>query len=290
MPKLSIRVFFRRLLIFLPLAFLSACLPQPALHGELHGQLLWQGEVRLWGNIILAEDAVLTIAPGTRIIFLPLDPAADTLREHPFFPGSELIVRGRIIARGTKDQPISFQFVDSSAPAGSWGGINIEGSSRAIFNYCSFRQADSAIHARNSRVVVENSLFTDNLVAIRFHDADIRIENNLLHNNGTAIRFHFGAPLIRKNVIRNNRKGLFITSAPRGYRIENNSFLDNQPYQVTLGEGVREDVVLKNNYWGAQGMAALLPWVYDGRLDDWLGTIEFQPLRSKPDQDAGIHQ
>lgn len=276
------------LLILIPLST-SACLPRPVLlQGELHGQLHWQGEVHLQGNVILAKDAVLTIAPGTRVLFLPMDLATDELADHPNFPGSELIIRGQIVAKGTAKMPISFQFVDPLASAGSWGGLNIEESPRAIFDYCYFTQADSAIHARQSWVVIENSFFSNNLVGIRFNDANMLIEKNLLQQNGAAIRFHFGSPVICKNEIRDNRKGLFITSEPRDYTIENNSFYNNRPYQVSLGEGVRDAVALGNNYWGSETAESLPATFFDGRLDDWLGTINFLPLRSQPDIDAGI--
>ncbi len=277
-----------RFLVLLFLALLSACLPQPVLQGELHGQLTWQGEVHLQGNVILAEDVVLTIAPGTKVVFLPLDPSQDILSEHPYFPGSELIVRGQILAKGSPDAPIQFQYVDPAGEPGSWGGVNIEQSKRAIFDHCIFRQADSAIHARESWVVVENSLFAENLVGIRFNTTNILIEKNLLHDNGAAIRFHFGSPVICKNEIRNNGKGLFITSDPRDYTIENNSFLNNSPYQVSLGEAVPDTVVLRNNYWGEETADTLSSRLYDGRIDEWLGIVDFLPMRDAPDPDAGI--
>ena len=284
----SLLLFPVRFFVFLALGFLSACLPQPALQGELHGQLNWQGEVHLQGNVILAEDVVLTIAPGTKVVFLPLDPSLDDFSEHPYFPGSELIVRGQIIAKGTAEAPIRFQYIDPDSEPGSWGGVNIEESKRAIFDHCIFRQADSAVHARESWVVVENSLFTENLVGIRFNSTNILIEKNLLHNNGAAIRFHFGSPVICKNEIRNNDKGLFITSDPRDYTIENNSFLNNSPYQVSLGEAVPDTVFLQKNYWGEETAETLPSKLYDGRLDKWLGTVDFMPMRVAPDPDVGI--
>jgi hypothetical protein len=266
---------------------LSACATGKVLQGELSGELYWQGEVYLQGNVVIEKGARLTIAPGTRVVFLPSNLPDDELNEHPYFPGTELIVRGEIIALGTKAQPIFFQAEEKTAEAGSWGAVNIEGSARAIFDYCVFQQADSALHARDSWVVVENSKFINNLVGIRFHDTNILIEKNLLEKNGAAIRFHFGAPVICKNIIRDNGKGLFITSEPREYTIENNSFIANRPYQVSLGEGVRQAVVLRNNFWGAQTEQSLPESLYDGRVDEWLGRVEFLPMRQAPDPDSG---
>jgi hypothetical protein len=247
----------------------------------LQGKLYWQQEVRLRGDIILDQDAELTIAPGTRVIFEPPAAGEDLYLDHPYFVGSELIVRGRLIALGTAAEPIIFSGADPSGGAGSWGGINIEDAPEVHFSYCRFEQADSAIHARKSRVRVEHSTFRHNLVGLRFHDTRLLAENNLFEENDTAIRFHFGAPVIRHNLIRNNHKGLFISETPQDYRIEDNSFFQNFPYQVSLGEGVRQDVDLRHNYWSETG-AELEKRFFDGRLDDWLGVIDYLPVLDRP--------
>ena len=74
---------------------------------------------------------------------------------------------------GTAENPIFFEAVDSSATAGFWGAINLVGSPEAIFEYCVFRQADSAVHSWDSQVYIEQSLFEDNLVGIRFNASEI---------------------------------------------------------------------------------------------------------------------
>lgn len=247
----------------------------------LSGKIFWQGEVRLHGDIVLETGAELTIAPGTRIIFEPPRAGEDLYQEHPYFPGSELIVRGRLIARGTSAEPIVFMASEPKAAAGSWGGINIEDSQGVVFDYCRFIQANSAVHSRQSLVSIEHSVFKNNLVAVRFHDTQLLVENNLFENNDAAIRFHFGSPVIRNNLIRNNDKGLFISADPRDYQIEDNSFIENISYHVSLGEGVRQPVDLRNNYWSEPAGAELERLFFDGRVDSWLGKIEYLPVRDK---------
>lgn len=263
---------------------LSGCLaPLSQTPQILTGSIYWQGEVRLVGDVILAENADLTIAPGTQILFAAPSAEQDIYREHPYFIGSELIVRGRLQALGTVQQPIVFRAEDPSAPAGRWGAINIEGSPDSRFAYCVFQQADSAVHARQAKVEIRHSVFRHNLVGVRFHDTDLRVEQNLFEENDTAIRFHFGSPVIRHNLIRNNRKGLFISAEPRDYAIEQNAFIDNRPYQVNLGEGVRKPVNLAHNFWSEALGEALERLFFDGRLDEWLGRVEYLPvLKSSP--------
>lgn len=269
--------------LLLCLVGLNACsLVSPPRGQTLQGDIYWRDEVRLHGDIVLAAGAKLVIAPGTRVIFEPPRRGEDLYREHPYFSGSELIVRGRLLALGTADEPIVFMAADPQGGRGSWGGINIEDAPEVHFAYCRFEQADSALHMRQSWVRVEHSVFRKNLVGIRFHDTRLLVESNLFEDNGAAIRFHYGSPLIRNNLIRNNGKGLFITQEPRDYRIEENSFIGNRPYQVSLGEGVRQAVDLRNNYWSEPAGPALERLFFDGRTDDWLGRIDYLPVRTAP--------
>lgn len=268
---------------------LSGCLPgrQDVVSGVLHGELTWQGEVFVAGDVILAADVHLTILPGTRVRFLAPSAGPGGLVEHPHFPGSELIVKGRVHAVGTPDQPIVFEAVDPQAPAGYWGAINLEGSAESVFEYCLFRQADSAIHSRDSQVYIEHSIFSDNLVGIRFHDSNILIEHNLLEQNGVGVRFHFGAPVICENAFRDNDVNLFVTSEPRDYRIENNTFGVARDYQVVLGETVPSDVAMPRNFWMTEPGRALTESFYDGHRSDYLGKVRYEPLRSEPSPQAG---
>jgi len=191
-----------------------------------------------------------------------------------------LIVYGRIEALGTASQPIVFRAADPLAGAGVWGGLNLIDSPSADFAYCRFTQADSALHSQHSQVFVQQCRFDHNRVAIRFHSTNILIERNTFHDNGAAIRFHEGAPVICLNDISRNERGLFITSHPVDYHIENNRFRDNRLGNVILGEEVPEDVLMPGNDWGTIDSAVIVPTLYDGHRDDWLGRVLFEPVRS----------
>ena len=258
-----------------------------AITGILAGDHVWTGEVYLAGDVILAPEARLTIRPGTTVYFLPPQGAPGGLTEHPHFPGSELIVQGQLSALGTAAAPIRFVAADRQAPAGSWGALNFEAGAEGAFAYCLFRQADSAIHSRDSRVTIAESLFEDNLVGIRFHSSTMRIEHNLLRNNGVAIRFHFGAPEVRYNRFATNRVNLFITAHPRDYLFANNHFDTPLEYQVVLGEEVPEEVNLAGNAWSSGAPAELNERLFDGRAVPYLGTVQVEPLLAKPPEGVG---
>lgn len=276
---------------FLPIAALAvycllslaACLrgPQPV-SGLLRGDVAWRGTVIVRGDLILASGSRLVIAPGTTVLFAPPGPGDDLWTEHPHFPGSELIVRGTLVAEGTAAAPISFRHLDPAAPAASWGGINLQQSPSAIFRYCLFTQADSALHSQESTVRVEQSRFEGNGVGIRFHTSEILIKDNLLRDNGTAIRFHYGSPTIVGNEIRENDKGLFITAHPRDFRIVGNHLLANREFNVVLGEEVPEDVAMPGNWWGSADQETLQGTFFDAGRDPHLGWVQVEPVASAP--------
>jgi hypothetical protein len=269
------------------LAFLVSCAISPQERtapqaGIVSGETRWQGTVFIDGDLVLEEETRLVIAPGTEVVFLPPTEGKDLFTERPNFPGSELIVRGTLIAEGTAERPITFRFVDPDAPAGSWGGINLLESSDVRFRFVRITQANSAIHSHGSIVRLEQSLIENNLFGPRFSTTVFIIRNNLFRNNDTAIRFHLGTPLITGNMITGNEKGIFITSGPGDYCIERNNIVDNRRYAVVLGEEVVDDVRMANNYWGTNNIEVIEASVFDGRKEGHLGKVLFSPFTEMP--------
>ncbi|MDH3998027.1 MAG: right-handed parallel beta-helix repeat-containing protein [Desulfuromonadales bacterium] len=282
MPKFLIA------LILFSLSGCAASAPPEPVRGTLHGSLVWQGEVYIDGDVVLEQDAELTIRPGTRILFVAPSADSDTWTEHPHFIGSELIVKGRIRAEGTAQAPIVFAAADATAPPGAWGAINLVGSAEAVFKYCIFRQADSALHSWDSQVVIKESLFERNLVGIRFNESNILIQYNMLRDNGSAIRFHFGAPVIRENVFTRNKVNLFITSHPRDYQIERNHFGVAREYHVVFGEEVPKDVAMRENFWLFSDQKERNAFFFDGQRSPYLGRVVRKPVLTASPTEAGL--
>lgn len=254
---------------------------------DLAGDHFWQGRIDVYGDVVLSEGSRLNIAPGSELVFHPPGPGQDRWQSHPNFTGSELIIRGELVAEGSAEKPIVFRAADKNATAGYWGGVNVSGSPESRFSYCRFSQADSALHIQESTAYIEHSVFTKNLVGVRFHSSKILIEKNRFENNDTGVRFHFGAPVICRNVFVANRRGLFVTSHPSDFLIENNSFLDSSDYHIVLGEEVPEELPALRNWWGTTETDQILKKIYDGRRETHLGKVSFEPLRSFPDPAAG---
>lgn len=270
------------LLLFLCLAACTPLAPVHIVSTEITGEEVWSGRVEIDGDVVIAEHGLVRITPGTQIFFLPPSPGRDRLTAHPNFVGSELIVYGRLLAEGTASAPITFSALDPSAPAGSWGAINLVQSLGSRFRHCRFTQADSAVHSQEATVTIGCSTFTRNLVGVRFFGSQIEIADNLFSDNGTAIRFHFGAPLIHGNLLRYNDKGLFVTSFPKDYQIFANAIVASRDAQVVLGEEVPEDLLLPGNYWGSVDPQEISRHFFDGQQSDYLGRVRFVPFLHTP--------
>ncbi|PLX96097.1 MAG: hypothetical protein C0621_02400 [Desulfuromonas sp.] len=278
----------RLLILFTLCVTLGGCVPSVMrVASPIDADTVWQGRVEIAGDVEISPEAKHTILRGTEVIFLPPKDGEDRYIDHPHFPGSELIVHGRLTAEGILEAPIHFRAADPKASAGSWGGINLVKSPEASFRFCRFTQADSAIHSQESQVSIEESIFERNKVGVRFHSSAILVEHNLFRDNGAAIRFHFGAPVICKNVLINNGKGIFITAHPREYHIEANNFVNNRDWTVVLGEEVPEDVSLRRNFWGTTEIAKIIDHFFDGRREKHLGIIDIEPINDSPSPMAG---
>jgi len=120
-----------------------------------HPVLRWSGEVELQGLTEL--HGPLEIASGT-IVRLG--------------PGASLIARGRIVARGTADRPVSFERLDPGAP---WGTVALVGTGAdgSVLEHCAF--------SGGSGLVSPFTLFSG-MVSIR-HVRDFRMRHCRLSDN-----------------------------------------------------------------------------------------------------------
>lgn len=76
----------------------------------LKGNETWSGKVHPQGDIIVPENVTLTIQPGTEVLFPN---------------GAGLSVQGRLLARGSAQNPVVFHSIAGSK-TGSWQGIAFE--------------------------------------------------------------------------------------------------------------------------------------------------------------------
>ena len=274
---------------------------------------VWSGNIRVTGDVFVKEGATLTILPGTVVKFDTIEPKLEETGgrnmlglDSPYFPGAELIVRGRIIAVGTKDQPITFTSSDRAAKPGSWGAINLLGSNGNVIEYCRVYYAYNGIHNHSSTAVVLNNVFSSNGTALSFKKADFNhpcwmfIEHNMVVGNKSGISLRNSIANIAFNDIRDNEfygiwvregtdsriafnditgngKGIYLYLAPPT-KISYNNIYGNREYNIAMAENNPEGVDASNNWWGTTDAAAIAKTFFDKTADETLGKVSFEPI------------
>jgi len=141
--------------------------------GTITTDTVWtaeDGPYRVMGDVTVAENATLTIAPGTSVYF---------------DAGARLTIRGRLLAEGTDRSLIRFTRVPGTNT--TWGGVQLVNTvaenriryavleygvtndgmvgvvnARAEIDHVTFDHSDRRrIHTANASLVVRNSTFTD---------------------------------------------------------------------------------------------------------------------------------
>ncbi len=263
---------------------------------------IWSGEVVVEGTVLVARAATLVIAPGTVIRFKRVDRDGDGVGD------GELRVIGRIVARGTPEQPIRLMSAEQKPRAGDWSYLLLFTSGEEnVIEYTIFEHAFTGLQVHFSRAAVRDATFRNNREGIRFGRAELEIEHNEIRNNEIGIRYHRleGPVKIYGNLIKENGVGLFLVPSPQKYVdfsedtyitdiryntppiIKNNFISDNLRYNYQLGERLSTDIQVGGNWWGSADVVQIRRTVFDRARDPELGSVTILPILSTPVQGAG---
>ncbi len=106
--------------------------------GDIAVSTSWEGVIRLTGTVVIRKGVTVAVEPGTEILVQP-----DT--------GADLVVRGRLLVRGTQDKPVLFDTA-GGCRAGRWGGIVFERGSVGILEHAIIRRSGTGIRGDLSGV------------------------------------------------------------------------------------------------------------------------------------------
>jgi len=98
----------------------------------------WEGVIRITGTVVIRETVTVTVEPGTEVLVQPGG-------------GVDIVVRGRLLVRGTPARPVVFDTAGGCG-AGPWGGIVFEKGSSGVLENASIRCASKGIGGDTSRV------------------------------------------------------------------------------------------------------------------------------------------
>ena len=258
---------------------------------------VWQGEIIIQGVISVKRGATLTIRPGTVVRFKKID------RDQNDVGDGEILVEGRLIARGNADNKIVFTSAQEKPAANDWSYLQFLVANRGnIIENCRFEYAFAGVMIHYADVRISDSVFQHNNRGIHYNTADLNVDHCSFIDNRIGIRFMRleGNVLIANNDISRNDIGvLFVRQhvnavdfdlLNRGKempRFEGNNIFANRTYNFSLGEGQERDITVAGNWWGSIKRETIAELMYDRSKDNSLSKILYEPFLPEPVRNAG---
>lgn len=247
----------------------------------------WSGDVHVAGVVHVRKAATLKILPGTRVLFAnrTFPRGADA---HEGFAGPGIRVEGRIVAEGTEADPVLFTSEGTPAPA-SWDKILFTFSEGNRFERCVFEGARYAFHSHFSGIVVRDCVFRENEEGVRLGTSRVRIEGSVFTRNLVrGINFRECRNTIRRNLVYGNGDGIFLHSKSEGSTIRENAIYGNRRFNLRLGDLHSGDIDVSGNWWGTGDEAAARRTIYDGASVPGVGSARLAPVLSAPPVTGGM--
>jgi parallel beta-helix repeat protein len=279
----------------------------------------WSGQILVKGDIYVPPGVTLTIAPGTTVSFQKIDEKSDRNMfavDSPYYPQAELIIRGKLIARGTAKDNIVFTTAEIKPEPSDWGAINFLGSDGNVISYAKILNAYNGVHAHGSKVEITHCEFVKNGVGVSFKAEEetpgvpwfgvrssLIIRNNLFANNKGAIGIRNSDAEISHNEIRENKffgiwpkeksklsvtyneitangRGIYLYQV-QGATFENNNIYDNTEYNFAMAEAQDFPVPAPNNWFGTTDRKKIDETIFDLHDDAELGEVLIEPIRKE---------
>ena len=259
---------------------------------------VWQGDIRIKGVVSIRRGATLTIRPGTNIRFIRID------RDHNDIGDGEIMVEGRLVARGTKDKKIVFASAEKNPGINAWSFIQfIAAEPGNVIENCRFENAFAGVMIHYAEVRIADTIFRNNNRGVHYNTANLRIEHCTFTDNRVGIRFMRleGKVNVTDNEITRNDLGILfvrqhvnavdfdrLNKGKEPPRFERNNIYANRTYNLSLGEGQDRDLGVPGNWWGTGDQKKVAELIYDGSKEEGLSRVVFEPFLSAPVAGTGV--
>lgn len=253
--------------------------------GYITKDTTWSGTVILHGQTVVKRGCTLTILPGTVVKFEWVDEDRDEIGD------GELTVEGRLVARGTKENPIVFTSARENPRMKDWTYVQISVNRDAVVEYCRFEYAFSGVQVHYSTAVIRNCLFRRNFEGVRFSTTDVRIENNDFVENyyGVRCEAHGSRTVITRNRFSGNDFAFFpVQKNWDSVKIYENNFEGSRGYDVKFGMNQKQDMDFTRNWWGTADAREIEGKIYDRSKEEALGRVLFVPFLTERVAGCGI--
>jgi subtilisin family serine protease len=233
-------------------------------------------------NLRVAENATLTIEPGTIITF-------DV--------GKSIDVRGKLIAKGTYDKTIKFTGMTSNTLNDASMGLNGVGILELVF--CEFSNLNRGLFLRDPRSFMTDSKFQFNYVngGGEAPGTSSTLNRNLFNSNKSLFYIRRGSGMVSNNIISNNsgssigpNENFYISnSTTTNNNFIGNSFFNNKPYNLMVMDYGLSFADLTQNYLGTIDSLKIQKSISDFFTNPQFPIVKFSPFLTRPSADAHGH-
>lgn len=285
----------------------------------------WSGNVLVTGDILVPPGVTLNISPGTIVKFKKIGAESDRNlfgTNSPYYAQAEIIVTGKLIARGTRAQPIIFTSDEAKPQTADWAALNFLGGEGNLLEWCRITYAYNGVHAHGAQVLVKECELANNAVAISVKkdeettdapgynkEADLSVINCLIRNNKGGVNVRKSRGVIIGNTIRDNKffgiwikekcngeisrnditanqKGIYLYRA-EGMAITANNIHANLDYNMAIADEQEHDVPAAGNWFGTAEQDKVAALIFDKHSDPTVGRIIVEPYLKEAVQNAG---
>jgi hypothetical protein len=300
--------------------FLTGCQKQQVLEMSkltISKDTTWSGNILLAGDVYVEPGVTLTIEPGTVVKFKRIDETSDQNLfdiDTPYYPQAELIIRGRLIAKGTAKNKIIFTSAEIDARPADWGAVNFLGTEEDnVIEHNKIMFGYNGVHAHGSSLRISHSEFVRNGVGVSFKSeeetpgvewfgkrSNVTITDSVFTGNKGGIGFRNSNSLIKHNEIRENKffgifpkenvsgevsrneitgnkKGVYLYQV-KGLKLSYNNIYDNADYNISVAEAQDFDINAPNNWFGTINRDKIEEMIFDKNDDPDLGRVTFEPF------------
>lgn len=255
-----------------------------SVRGVVAADTAWEGMVTVTGRLVVRKGATLTFLPGTVVRFAWSDEDGDGIGD------GELAVEGRLVARGTRERPITFTSAREQPAPKDWTFVIVSTSRESLVEWCVFEYGFTGLQVHLSSVVVRNCRFRRNFEGLRFSTSDIVVERNEFSENTCGIRYESrgSSGSITRNAFAGNEYGFFpVVRNAAGVRVFENNVV-SRGYNVKMGAEQREDLDFRGNWWGSAAPEAIAAGFFDKRREGSIGRVLFEPFLEKAVEPCGV--
>jgi len=189
---------------------------------------------------VVAKDVI--VCPG---VTLTIEPEVEVR----FGGNFSLIVKGRLIAIGTKDKMISFTSNKDKPKAGDWATIKFLGTQPSTLINCTIECGTNGITVENGTLKIQNSLVNLNSKnGIMMTNGDVEVKNNEITNNTGGIYIASNKRVtIQNNIIKLNRDGIILSgNSTSGINIYQNKVFNNRNGILLEADAYNNTLILNN--------------------------------------------